>query len=187
MSRTAKPYGTAVGLGAGRGSACSGPLFLALPLVGAGAPRDTLRPHDVQGHGPPWAGGELAGRPVMTARVVRCVWCGAWLPLDGRADRRTCSKTCRQALSRFGVSRAPALDVSHGRGGEAPPVAVSSREGVAALYIDRRGPYPALVGASMCWTRERDARAYEGPWPVVAHPPCGPWSVASGLSSGADP
>jgi len=45
----------------------------------------------------------------------------------------------------------------------------------AALYIDPRGPYPALLGHELCWDEARDARTYAGPWPVVAHPPCGPW------------
>jgi hypothetical protein len=46
---------------------------------------------------------------------------------------------------------------------------------VAALYIDPRGPYPALLGPELCWDEARDERLYAGPWPVVAHPPCGPY------------
>src|SRR5258707_7022100 len=46
---------------------------------------------------------------------------------------------------------------------------------VAALYVDPRGPYPKLV--EHWWDEHRDARTYAGPWPVVAHPPCGPWSA----------
>jgi hypothetical protein len=41
----------------------------------------------------------------------------------------------------------------------------------AALYVDPRGPYPKLVAD--WYDAERDARTYAGPWPVVAHPPCG--------------
>lgn len=46
---------------------------------------------------------------------------------------------------------------------------------IAALYIDPRGPYPRMEGVD-CWDEQRDAMLYDGPWPVVAHPPCGPWS-----------
>lgn len=59
---------------------------------------------------------------------------------------------------------------------------------VAALYVDTaRGPYASISGVA-CWgyaSRDgrqrdlfaptRDARSYDGPFPVIAHPPCGPW------------
>ncbi len=51
---------------------------------------------------------------------------------------------------------------------------------VAVLYVDPRGPYPDLV--SHWYDAARDARLYNGPWPVVAHPPCGPWGFLRGLS-----
>lgn len=52
---------------------------------------------------------------------------------------------------------------------------------IAALYIDPRGPYPKMAGVD-CWDETRDAKLYEGPWPVVAHPPCGPWGPLRHLS-----
>lgn len=42
---------------------------------------------------------------------------------------------------------------------------------VSALYIDPKGPYPKLGGVD-CWDAARDARLYDGPNPIVAHPPC---------------
>jgi hypothetical protein len=56
----------------------------------------------------------------------------------------------------------------------------------AALYIDPLGPYPALLGPEMCWDEKRDAREYEGPWPVICHPPCGPWGRLRHLYKGAE-
>lgn len=46
---------------------------------------------------------------------------------------------------------------------------------IAALYVDTEiGPYPRIPGVE-CWDIAKDARRYRGPWPVIAHPPCGPW------------
>lgn len=50
------------------------------------------------------------------------------------------------------------------------------RPPVAALYVDARGPYPGIVGVEKCWDIERDATTYDGPWPGIYHPDCGPWS-----------
>lgn len=54
---------------------------------------------------------------------------------------------------------------------------------IAALYIDPRGPYVGRPNVD-AWDRTRDARRYAGPWPVVAHPPCGTYSVLRHLHRG---
>jgi hypothetical protein len=47
-------------------------------------------------------------------------------------------------------------------------------ETIAALYVQKGGAYFGLDGVDP-WDEERDARLYDGPWPVVAHPPCSRW------------
>lgn len=58
-------------------------------------------------------------------------------------------------------------------------------EGVAVLWVDPRGPYPELVRE--WYDEKRDAWTYDGPWPVVVHPPCGPWGRLRHLSKHDDP
>lgn len=45
---------------------------------------------------------------------------------------------------------------------------------VAALYVQTGGCYYGLPDVDP-WDEQRDARQYDGPWPVVAHPPCARW------------
>jgi len=45
---------------------------------------------------------------------------------------------------------------------------------IAALFVETGGVYYGLDNVDP-WDRERDARLYAGPHPVVAHPPCERW------------
>ena len=45
---------------------------------------------------------------------------------------------------------------------------------VAALYVETGGCYFGLDNVDP-WDETRDARLYDGPYPVVAHPPCQRW------------
>lgn len=45
---------------------------------------------------------------------------------------------------------------------------------IAALFVETGGVYFGLPDVDP-WDRERDARLYTGPYPVVAHPPCERW------------
>ncbi|MFD2500773.1 hypothetical protein ACFSTI_20495 [Rhizorhabdus histidinilytica] len=45
---------------------------------------------------------------------------------------------------------------------------------VAALYVETDGCYFGLPDVDP-WDEARDARKYDGPWPVVSHSPCQRW------------
>ena len=50
---------------------------------------------------------------------------------------------------------------------------------IAALYVETGGVYFGLDGVDP-WDVKRDARLYDGPYPVVAHPPCQRWCRLAG-------
>ena len=57
------------------------------------------------------------------------------------------------------------------------PIAVESSRKlptIAVLYCRERSVYANFPGVDL-WPASRDATLYEGPSPIVAHPPCGPW------------
>lgn len=45
---------------------------------------------------------------------------------------------------------------------------------VAALYVERGGVYFGQPGVDP-WDEQRDARLYDGPYPIVGHSPCQRW------------
>jgi hypothetical protein len=70
----------------------------------------------------------------------RCLWCGDPLELTSRADRRTCSDTCRQYQSRARRAGRPAVRAHRARGG-----AFGSRKAhlpTHAASRDNRGSQP---------------------------------------------
>jgi hypothetical protein len=52
---------------------------------------------------------------------------------------------------------------------------------IAALFVQRGGIYWDLPGID-AWDEARDARTYDGPYPVIAHPPCARWSRLAGFT-----
>ena len=53
---------------------------------------------------------------------------------------------------------------------------------IAALFVEHGGVYFGLDGVDP-WDKERDARCYAGPHPVVAHPPCERWHQLSAVNN----
>lgn len=51
---------------------------------------------------------------------------------------------------------------------------------IAALYVEAGGVYYGLEGVDP-WPVTRDARLYDGPHPVIAHPPCERWSMLANV------
>jgi hypothetical protein len=51
---------------------------------------------------------------------------------------------------------------------------------IAALFVQTDGVYFDLPDVDP-WDISRDARNYDGPHPVVAHPPCSRWCRLAGL------
>ena len=62
---------------------------------------------------------------------------------------------------------------------------VAARTGadkVAVLWTDPKSYYYWLYPAVECWDARKDARKYAGPWPIIAHPPCGSWGCLKRFS-----
>jgi hypothetical protein len=49
---------------------------------------------------------------------------------------------------------------------------------ISALFVQSNGVYFGLPEVD-AWDEDRDARKYDGPYPVVAHPPCQRWGKLS--------
>lgn len=67
------------------------------------------------------------------------------------------------------------------RMGSVPKVDRMGSITVAALYVQADGAYFGLEGIDP-WDEARDARKYDGPHPVIAHPPCARWCQLAPLN-----
>ena len=52
---------------------------------------------------------------------------------------------------------------------------------IAALFVQADGCYAGKEDID-AWPEEKDARLYEGPYPVVAHPPCQLWGAMAAVN-----
>lgn len=52
---------------------------------------------------------------------------------------------------------------------------------IAALFVMKNGCYFNLPDVDP-WDKDRDARLYAGPHPVVAHPPCQLWGSMAAVN-----
>lgn len=52
---------------------------------------------------------------------------------------------------------------------------------IAALFVEEHGAYYGIDGVDP-WPESRDARKYDGPHPVVAHPPCQLWGPMAAVN-----
>jgi hypothetical protein len=52
---------------------------------------------------------------------------------------------------------------------------------IAALFVQEAGCYFGITNVDP-WSIERDARLYNGPWPVIAHPPCQLWGALAAVN-----
>lgn len=52
---------------------------------------------------------------------------------------------------------------------------------IAALFVQENGCYFGLDHVDP-WPEKRDARKYDGPYPVVAHPPCQLWGALANVN-----
>lgn len=52
---------------------------------------------------------------------------------------------------------------------------------VAALFVEKDGSYYGLPDVTP-WDKVLDARKYDGPFPVVAHPPCQLWGAMAAVN-----
>ena len=54
-------------------------------------------------------------------------------------------------------------------------------ERIAVLFAQLDGVYSELIPEVDLWDVTRNAHNYNGPYPIIAHPPCGPWGRYSAV------